>query len=189
MHVFTTLDEVALRRPQAITVGAFDGVHRGHHYLIQRTAEGAARLDAEVTVVTFWPPPVAVVRPGTPIQCLTLPAEKNAVLAALGSVGQVIVLPFTPAMALWPPEQFMATLAEHMQIAALVEGDDFSLGHNRAGTMAWLTDYGQAHGFLVERVARQISWAGPIASAAWSCAATHAGAIWATQRRICNLIR
>jgi riboflavin kinase/FMN adenylyltransferase len=164
MHVFTTLDEVALHRPQAITVGTFDGVHRGHQYLIQRTAQVAARLGAEVTVVTFWPPPVAVVRPGTPIQCLTLPAEKHAALAALGSVAQVIVLPFTPETALWPPERFMAALADHMPLAALVEGDDFSLGHNRAGTMAWLADYGQAHGFVVECVARQAAGIAPISS-------------------------
>lgn len=164
MHVFTTLDEVALHRPQALTVGAFDGVHRGHQYLIQRTAEVAAQLDAAVTVVTFWPPPVAVVRPGTPIQCLTLPAEKYAALAALGSVAQVIVLPFTPALALWPPEQFMTALADHLPIAALVEGDDFSLGHNRAGTLTWLADYGQAHGFVVEGVARRATAGTPISS-------------------------
>jgi riboflavin kinase/FMN adenylyltransferase len=164
MQVFASLDEVALSQPQAISVGVFDGVHRGHQFVLARTAEVAARLGAQVTVVTFWPPPVAVLRPQTPIHCLSLPDEKADLLADLGIVAHTIILPFTPEMAEWAPETFMAALAAHMPLVAMVEGDDFSLGHNRAGTLDWLSGYGQTHGIQVEGVARRAEGGTPISS-------------------------
>jgi riboflavin kinase/FMN adenylyltransferase len=164
MQVFASLDEVSLTQPQAVSVGVFDGVHRGHQFVLARTAEVAARLGAEVTVVTFWPLPIAVLRPQTLIQCLSLPGEKADVLARLGTVAHTIILPFTPEVAHWAPETFMAALAARLPLAALVEGDDFSLGHKRAGTLDWLTTYGQAHGFLVEGVARRAEGGTPISS-------------------------
>jgi riboflavin kinase / FMN adenylyltransferase len=164
MQSFAGLDGLALTHPQAVSVGVFDGVHAGHRYLLGRTAQVAARLGAEVTVVTFWPPPVAVIRPEQPVQCLMLPQEKIAALAALGEIAQVVVLPFTSEMAQWSPEQFMQALRAHMPLAAMVEGDDFSLGHDRAGTMDWLAAYGAAHGIQVERVMRREDEGAPISS-------------------------
>lgn len=164
MQVFASLDEVALTQPQAVSVGVFDGVHRGHQFVLASTAEMAARLGAQVTVVTFWPLPIAVLRPHTPIHCLSLPAEKLDLLAHLGIIDNTVILPFTPEMAQWAPETFMAALAAHMPLAALVEGDDFSLGHNRAGTLEWLAHYGQTHGIQVEGVLRRTEGNVPISS-------------------------
>ena len=164
MHVFSSLDAVALTHPQAVTIGVFDGVHRGHHYLIQRTVETAARLGAEVTLVTFWPPPLVVLQPDIPPNVLMLPGEKEAVLAQLGTIAHVIVLPFTPELAQWSPDAFMASLQQHMPIAALVEGDDFTLGHKRAGTVEWLHAYGRTHDIVIERVARRETAGQPISS-------------------------
>lgn len=164
MHVFSSLEAVALTRPQAITIGVFDGVHRGHQYLIQRTVEAAARLGAEVTLITFWPPPVMVLQPALAAQVLMLPEEKAAVLARLGTIQQMIVLPFTTEMAQWSPDRFMATLRQHLPIVALVEGDDFTLGHKRAGTVEWLQGYGAAHGIIIDHVARRATDGQPISS-------------------------
>ena len=164
MHVFSSLDAVALTHPQAVTIGVFDGVHRGHQYLIQQTVETAARLGAEVTLVTFWPPPIVVLQPDIPPNVLMLPSEKEAALAQMGTIAQVIVLPFTPELAQWSPDTFMAALREHMPIAALVEGDDFTLGHQRAGNGAWFHAYGHTHTIAIERVPRRETAGEPISS-------------------------
>ncbi len=164
MQSFAGLDGLALTRPQAVSVGVFDGVHAGHRFLLARTAQVAERLGAAVTVVTFWPPPVAVIHPEQPVRCLMLPDEKIAAFAALGNVANVVTLPFSSEMAQWPPERFMAELQARMPLVALVEGDDFSLGHNRAGTMDWLAAYGATHGFHVERVMRRQDAGMPISS-------------------------
>jgi riboflavin kinase/FMN adenylyltransferase len=164
MHVFSALDAVALNHPQAVTIGVFDGVHRGHHYLLQQTAEVAAGLGAEVTVLTFWPPPILVLRPEKAATFLTLPEEKEAVLRQLGIIAHEIVLPFTPALAQWSPDAFLAALQARMPLSAIVEGDDFTLGHNRAGTIEWLQAYGKTHGIVVEQVARRATAGQPISS-------------------------
>ncbi len=163
MHVFAALDAVALRAPQAVTIGVFDGVHRGHQYLLARTRELAAAHGAETTVVTFWPPPIRVLQPDRAIHVLMLPDEKAEVLAGLG-VDNLITVPFTPEFAHWSPERFMTEMAAHLPIVALAEGDDFSMGYQRAGTIAWLQSYGAAHGLTVEHVARRETAGQPISS-------------------------
>jgi riboflavin kinase / FMN adenylyltransferase len=163
MHVFASLDAVALRVPQAITIGVFDGVHRGHQYLLAHTRELAAAHGAETTVVTFWPPPIRVLQPDRAIHVLMLPEEKAEVLARLG-IDNLITVPFTPAFAHWSPERFMEDLAAHVPVVALAEGDDFSMGYQRAGTIAWLQRYGADHGMTVQRVARRETTGQPISS-------------------------
>ena len=163
MRVFASLDAVALAAPQAVTIGVFDGVHRGHQYLLAQTRELAARHGAETTVLTFWPPPVRVLQPERVIHTLMLPEEKMEALAQLG-VTNAITLPFTDDVAHWPPERFMHELAAHLPVVALAEGDDFSMGYQRAGTLAWLQQYGAAHAIAVEHVARREADGQPISS-------------------------
>ncbi len=163
MNVFASLDAVALRAPQAVTIGVFDGVHRGHQYLLAQTRELAAAHAAETTVVTFWPPPIRVLRPDIPIHVLMLPDEKAETLARLG-VTNLITVPFTTEFAHWSPERFMAELAAHLPVVAVAEGDDFSMGYQRAGTMAWLGRYGAEHGMEVAHVARRATEGQPISS-------------------------
>lgn len=155
MQVFATLAEVDLPHPQTVTIGVFDGVHRGHHYLIGRAAALATEQGTEVTVVTFWPPPIAVLRPNLPVACLMTRAEKTATLATLNMVDHLIILPFTTDLAQLTPTDFMTDLRRHLNLRALVEGADFTLGHDRAGTIAWLQDYGVAEGIVVASVTKQ----------------------------------
>lgn len=164
MRVFASLAEVALDRPQAVTIGVFDGVHRGHHYLISRAAACAAELDAGVTVVTFWPPPAAVLQPQLPVACLMTLTEKLAALAGLGTVDNAVILPFTREFAQLEPADFMAELRRRIPVRALVEGDDFTFGHERAGNVAWLQSYGAAEGIRVEGVTRRDADEVPISS-------------------------
>ncbi len=164
MQVFTSIERMALTRPQVVTIGVFDGVHRGHQFLIAQAAASAARRQAEVTAITFWPPPVAVLRPEHPVRALMLAGEKIDALAALGQIDHLLVLPFTHEFSRLGAAEFLDLLRERVPLVALVEGDDFTLGHNREGNVAWLAAYGQTHGFAVESVAKRALGGEPVSS-------------------------
>jgi len=164
MAIFTSLDEIRLDRPQVVTIGVFDGVHRGHQYLLARAAEVAVRTDAEVMAVTFWPPPLAVLAPTTSVRCLMTLEEKVAALQLLPIVHNVVILPFTHEFAALSAATFVDQLQQSLPLVAFVEGEDFTLGHNREGTVSWLQQYGNEHHFQVESVVRMDEEATPISS-------------------------
>ena len=157
MRVIRDLTTLTPEAPLALTMGVFDGVHRGHQYLIQQTAEAAAALGGKAGMITFWPHPLEVLRPTMQVRYLTMLEEKLDALASLGKLDMLMVLPFTPALALTSAGDFMALLLRHLALRVLVEGTDFTFGHNREGDRAFLTTYGQAHGFVVQTVGLQFA--------------------------------
>lgn len=150
MQTVSQLAQLATREPTVLTMGFFDGVHRGHQALVRRTAERAAEESARAVLVTFWPHPLAVLRPAEPLPLLTTLDEKLERLRALGGLDLVVTLPFTHELSLLSPEQFLDTVSTHFALRALVEGPDFAFGHQRAGDLNWLRRAGAARGFAVE---------------------------------------
>ena len=136
--------------PAVLTIGFFDGVHLGHRQLISRTAAMARERSAQAVAVTFWPAPVSVIRPDTPIQLLSTLEEKVAVLERIGELDAVMVLPFSVETSKQSPEAFLDLLAGFCRPLALVEGADFAVGHRRHGDIAYLTALGEKRGFTVE---------------------------------------
>lgn len=136
--------------PSVLSIGVFDGVHRGHQRLIARTAELAARERARAVAVTFWPHPAAILRPDEAPPLLTTLDEKLALMAGLGALDTVVVMPFTPELSEYTPEAFLDLVAGFCEPRALVEGERFTLGHDRAGTVAYLGELGARRGFRVE---------------------------------------
>jgi riboflavin kinase/FMN adenylyltransferase len=155
MQVIRQLETLTPDTPYALTIGVFDGIHRGHQHLIQQTAEAARAVGGKAGLVTFWPHPLAVLRPTLEVRHLTTLEEKLEILAALGMLDSVVVLPFTPALAATPASDFLDLLLRHLDMQVLLEGADFALGHNREGDMAFLADYGQQHRFRVETIGLQ----------------------------------
>ncbi len=141
----------------ALTVGVFDGIHRGHQHLIQQTARAAAALGGKAGMVTFWPHPLEVLHPERKISYLTMLEEKLDYLATLGTLDLVVVLPFTPQLAATSAGAFIDMLLHHLKLRVLVEGADFVFGHNREGTMAFLTAYGETHGFAAQTLDLQLA--------------------------------
>jgi riboflavin kinase / FMN adenylyltransferase len=133
-----------------VTVGVFDGVHRGHQQLIGRAVERARERGLLSVLVTFDPHPAEVVRPGShPARLTTLPRRADLV-AALG-IQAFCVLPFTPELARTPAAEFAhEVLVERLHAAAVVVGRNFTFGHRAAGDVALLTQLGQRFGFGVE---------------------------------------
>jgi riboflavin kinase / FMN adenylyltransferase len=138
-----------------VTIGVFDGVHRGHQRIVGLAVERARAAGVPSVVLTFDPHPSEVVRPGTHPPMLTSPRLKGELIEALG-VDVMCVLPFTVALARTPPDDFVhAVLVEHLHAAAVVVGENFRYGSKAAGDIAALTAAGRRFGFSVEAVPLQ----------------------------------
>ncbi|HEY8533167.1 MAG TPA: bifunctional riboflavin kinase/FAD synthetase [Micromonospora sp.] len=133
-----------------ITIGVFDGVHRGHQATIKHAVERARELGIRSVLVTFDPHPSAVVRPDGHPAILTELERKAELVAALGVDGMCVV-PFTPEFSRLSPEEFVRdVLVDHLHARLVVVGANFRFGHRAAGTVAVLEQLGQTYGFGVE---------------------------------------
>lgn len=135
-----------------VTIGMFDGVHRGHQAIIGRAVARAEELHLPSVVVTFDPHPSEVVRPGSHPADLTSPTYKAELVAGLG-VSVLCVLPFTREFSRLGPSEFIhEVLVEGLHAAAVVVGEDFRFGHKAAGDVAALAAAGRSWGFAAEGV-------------------------------------
>jgi riboflavin kinase/FMN adenylyltransferase len=151
MQVIDDLAAAQLNGPSLVTVGSFDGVHIGHQHLLAQMREAADRLGCHISLVTFHPQPKAVLAPDLHIRYLTTPAEKIALLDALG-LDLMAILPFTRQISRTPAATFVKELVEHLKMCQLWVGPDFALGRNREGDIPALRDIGQSMGFEVRVV-------------------------------------
>jgi riboflavin kinase/FMN adenylyltransferase len=138
-------------RSAAVAIGVFDGVHRGHRYLIGHLVERARNEALAPLVVTFHPHPRSVLRPETPLTYLCSLEERVELLRALG-VDDVAVLAFTSELAQLSARDFAALTVEELRMKLLVIGSDFALGRGREGTTDVLAHIGGEMGFVVEVV-------------------------------------
>lgn len=145
-----------------LTLGTFDGMHRGHQDVIARLVRRAREASLPSVLLTFEPHPLAVVRPESAPPLLTLPAERLEVLAPLG-LDYVVVLPFTPTLAAYTAEQFVdLVLRRRYRLRELFIGYDHGFGRGREGSAEVLQALGAARGFAVE-VVRPVSVGGDAA--------------------------
>jgi riboflavin kinase/FMN adenylyltransferase len=135
-----------------VTVGMYDGVHRGHQHLIGTAVARARAMNRPALLLTFDPHPSEVVRPGSHPAILTSPDRKAELVAELG-VDAMCVLPFTPEFGRLSPEGFTHTvLVEHLHAAHVVVGRNFTYGYKAAGTVDTLAAQGRRFGLSVEGV-------------------------------------
>jgi riboflavin kinase / FMN adenylyltransferase len=135
-----------------VTVGMYDGVHRGHQALVGAAVSRARDQGRPCLLLTFDPHPAEVVRPGSHPAILTSLDRKAELVAALG-VDAMCVVPFTPEFMRLSPEGFTHTvLVEQLHAAHVVVGENFTYGHRAAGTVGSLTTEGRRFGFGVEGV-------------------------------------
>lgn len=135
-----------------VTVGTFDGVHRGHHLVLERTADAARDAELVSVALTFEPHPLDVVNPSAAPPLLTLHDEKLELLAQT-TVDYVVVLPFTPELAAKTPEEFVRdVLMRRFDMRSLYIGHDHGFGRGRAGDVESLRMIGGRHGFPVTAI-------------------------------------
>jgi riboflavin kinase / FMN adenylyltransferase len=137
----------------AVTVGFFDGVHRGHQAVIGRTVDVARQRGLVPVAVTFDRHPREILTPGKEPGLLTTMERKAQRIAALG-IEALAILEFDEDFSKWPPEDFVSrVLVEGLSTVHTVVGSNFTFGHKAMGNLAVLSDLGAAFGFTVEGVA------------------------------------
>ncbi|MDO9377550.1 MAG: bifunctional riboflavin kinase/FAD synthetase [Nocardioidaceae bacterium] len=139
-----------------VSVGNFDGVHRGHQHVLKRARELAATLSASsgeqlpVVAATFEPHPLAVLAPDRAPLRLTTPGQRARLLREAGA-DVVCSLAFSHEMAAWTPEEFVRhVMVDQLHAAGVVVGENFRFGHRAAGDVALLAALGREHDFVVE---------------------------------------
>jgi riboflavin kinase / FMN adenylyltransferase len=155
MKVFRGLPNAASRAPCALTIGNFDGVHRGHQALLARVREAATNLGVEASVMTFEPHPREFFAKlaGDIAKAPTRIANLRDKLQSLSNAGidRVIVEHFNAHFASMSPQDFVEkVLVQGLHVKWLMVGEDFCYGAKRAGNVSMLIEAGKKHGFQVE---------------------------------------
>jgi riboflavin kinase / FMN adenylyltransferase len=136
-----------------VTVGTFDGVHRGHRHVLDALTRAARVHGARSVLVTFDPHPLRIVRPQAAPPLLTTPAEKMEILAQT-EIDRVAFLRFTPELGALAPRAFVEDiLIRRLDMRHLVIGYDHGFGRDRSGDVDTLRTIGEELGFGVEVVA------------------------------------
>jgi len=149
------LDLEALRAPlinPVLTIGNFDGVHRGHLALFEKVKTRAAAIGGQSAVMTFDPHPLRVMKPGNGPPLIT-PTEQKLKLVEQAGIEVIFCIPFNKTFAAISAEAFVKEiLVGRVGIRELVVGYDYSFGHNRRGNIAMLREMGRDLGFIVHVV-------------------------------------
>ncbi len=160
------LARAAPGRPSAVTVGVFDGVHRGHVHIIEHVKERARELGLASGVITLHPDPVQVLRPDQPIAYLTSLEERIELLRAT-EVDFVAPLTFTSDVAELSAREFVELLVSELQMRLILMGPDHAFGRGREGTPERLRELGTELGFAVEMLPEPLrASSGPISATA-----------------------
>ncbi len=161
MKHYHSLEEVSLENSW-LTVGVFDGVHRGHQEIIQKLTNDAHANGNPAVVLTFHPHPANVLGRGE-IGLLTFPAERAELLASM-DVDVVITEHFTRELSSVTAFDFMSRLKRNLRQKHLLIGYDFALGKGREGNAPRLTEIGGELGYTVEVVSALSDESGVISS-------------------------
>src|ERR1041385_4796858 len=151
MKHFYSLSEAALDQSSIVTIGVFDGVHRGHQHLLAPLVAEAHATGRLAVVLTLFPHPDVVLRGLTGRHYLTSEEEKARLLGELG-VDVVITQPFDDTVRQIRAADFVGQLLAHLKMTSLWLTADFALGYKREGNFAYLSDQGAQKEFEVRQI-------------------------------------
>ena len=164
MNLFHSLPELAALGPVVATIGNFDGVHRGHRWVIDQVNARARTLGLKSLAITFDPHPVRVLRPEATHSLITPLPEKLAQLATTG-IDATLVLPFTPALSRLAPEEFARQiLLDACCVREVHEGENFRFGYGASADMQGLQTLGSQLGFAVQMYSPYVFRGAPVSS-------------------------
>ncbi len=147
MQHYRSLDDVSLQHAW-LTIGVFDGIHRGHQAILSQLTAGAHKNGAPAVLLTFDPHPASVLA-RRELKLLTTPEERAALASAL-NVDAVVTHPFDRSVADMSAREFMLRLKIRLGLSHLLIGYDFALGKNRDGNAERLTELGRELGYTVQ---------------------------------------
>ena len=155
MNTFYNIEDFKKVPNAVVTIGTFDGVHRGHQEILRNMVNRAKEIGGESVVVTFYPHPRQVLSNDSGIRFISTQEEKIAHLEALG-IDNLIIIKFTKEFAAIPSEDFIKDyLVKNIQPAVLIIGYDHHFGKGRTGDFGMLYELGSQYHFKVEKIQEQ----------------------------------
>lgn len=153
MKIYHNILEFKPVRNAVVTIGTFDGVHRGHQFILNDMVRKAREMDGETVVVTFYPHPRQVLCIGdNRLRFISTQEEKIKQMDALG-IDNLIIINFTKEFSKLSSESFIKNyIVEKIKPAVLIIGYDHHFGNNRLGDFEMLKELGEKNNFNVERV-------------------------------------
>jgi len=149
--------------PCAVTIGNFDGVHRGHQALLKATCEYARHNGVAPSVLTFHPHPAVFVAPQRVPELICSLEERIRLLSEAG-VEKILVLPFNEHLALFTPEEFVSQIiVKGLRAKAVFVGQNFRFGHKQAGDTQALAELGRTYDFKAHFISA-VSYRGKLVS-------------------------
>ena len=157
MQVHRALDQLPAFVGAVVTIGTFDGVHKGHQEIIASMKEAAAETGGETVILTFHPHPRQIVRAsGEPMALLTTLDEKIALLDAQG-IDHLVVIPFTKEFSQLSAEDYIQQfLVRYFHPHTIIIGYDHRFGNNRSGDFRLLEAQGPVYGFQVREIPERV---------------------------------
>ncbi|HZY78719.1 MAG TPA: bifunctional riboflavin kinase/FAD synthetase [Cyclobacteriaceae bacterium] len=156
MKIYYSTDDFNPIHNAVVTSGTFDGVHVGHQKILNRLKEIAARIGGETIVITFWPHPRFILKPGVSQHLLLNTFEEKAELLKEQGIQHLLRIPFTKEFSQITSTEFIENiLVKRIGTKKLVIGYDHRFGKNREGSFEQLSQNASGYGFEVEEIPRQ----------------------------------
>lgn len=165
MKIYRGIDQLPQHfGPVVATIGNFDGVHRGHRWVITEVIARAQALGVSSLAITFDPHPVMVLRPGSTLRLIT-PLKRKLELLAETGIDATLVLPFTPELSHMTARDFAAgILVGKVHALEVHEGENFRFGFNAEAGIDGLETLGRELGFAVRSYAPRALRGAPVSS-------------------------
>lgn len=165
MQTSNSIENLNIDKP-VVTIGSFDGVHRGHREVLRQLTDYARQTGGSSVVITFWPHPAAVLGNGKQPGLLSTPDEKQQLMAETG-IDWLITLPFTREFAQMEYDEFVTDcLVKKLKISTLLVGYDNKVGRNGRGRFAEVEALAKQFGFEVRQLQMLAADTLPISSTA-----------------------
>lgn len=156
MNIYRNIEDYTTVKNSVITVGVFDGVHRGHYEIISRVKQTALETGGESAIITFSPHPRQVLYPEEKNLFLLNTEEEKIKLLEKSGIDNLIIIPFTKEFAALSHSEFVRNiLIGKFHVNKLVTGYDHHFGKGRQGEFQHLINYGRKYNFSVEKISAQ----------------------------------
>jgi len=152
MQLFRDLSLAQLTKPTVLTIGTFDGIHRGHQALLQQLKDAAEKLEAQTAVITFHPRPKTVLAPHLANNDYLTTLEERIALFEKFGLDVLIITPFSLEFAQTTAHDFMKLVSKRINLIEFWAGHDFSLGRNREGNLEKLAALGRVFNYTVHEI-------------------------------------
>ena len=163
MRVIHSIESAGPDQDVILTIGTFDGVHRGHQHLLNALIERSRQTRRLSAALTFHPHPRTLLQPQHPTSYLSTPDERAEIMAQLG-LDLLVLLPFSQRLAHTPAAPFVRLLANWLRMRELWVGADFALGSQREGDAPRLRQLAESVGFSLRIVQPLIDQQGVVSS-------------------------